>query len=355
MQDDASPAELPAMIESIAGMTRSRDRHELDVALAYLIASCFRAEEIAIVKLHGAAQQRRARLSLRWRSGDRLPPLVREERDEDLLSIDAFPAGRAALASGEGWACVQAHPAPARCCAFVYRIDTEPAGWAQLVVDRVHPPALRELLGLIAIYGNHLTVIDAGERDTLTGLLNRRSFDVVFGRRLDALALEGARAPGERRERVSTHAAPRWLAVMDIDHFKRINDRFGHLYGDEVLVMIGQLMRRELRISDQVFRFGGEEFVVLLAPTPATQVHAVLDRLRESVAAHVFPQVGDVTVSIGYTCVCASDSPSDAFGRADDALYRAKDAGRNCTVAADPLDPATSEKARVLHSDADLF
>ncbi len=347
---------MPAMVESIAGMTRSRDRDGLDAALAFVLATRLGAEEVSLVTLYGETPDLRARVSLQWRVGDRLPPEARPEGDEEPLALDAFPAGRAALAAADGWACL--HPAGSthRCCAVTIRIDAEAVGWAQVVLACSGQAERRQLLALVAIYANHLAVIDAGERDTLTGLLNRRSFDAVFGRRLDALALEAKRPSGERREGVSSsERAPRWLAVIDIDHFKRINDRFGHLYGDEVLVMIAQRMRHELRITDQVFRFGGEEFVVLLAPTPVARVHEVLDRLRERVAAQRFPQIGQVTVSIGYTRVGVADSSSDAFGRADDALYRAKDAGRNRTIGSEIDGASPPEVARVLHSDVDLF
>jgi diguanylate cyclase (GGDEF)-like protein len=122
---------------------------------------------------------------------------------------------------------------------------------------------------------------------------------------------------------------PRWLAVMDVDYFKRVNDRFGHACGDDVLTLLARLMRESFRESDWLFRSGGEEFVVLLESTDGQYVRGILERFRSAVEAYRFPQVGSVTVSVGFTRVRASDDGASAFRRADEALYAAKRRGRN--------------------------
>jgi diguanylate cyclase (GGDEF)-like protein len=117
--------------------------------------------------------------------------------------------------------------------------------------------------------------------------------------------------------------------VIDIDLFKRINDQFGHLYGDEVLVLLARLMLNSFREVDRLFRFGGEEFIIILRDTDACLAAALMEDFRTAVEAFRFPQVGRVTVSVGYTRIVAYDNSSDAFGRADQALYVAKQNGRN--------------------------
>ena len=123
-----------------------------------------------------------------------------------------------------------------------------------------------------------------------------------------------------------------WLGVIDIDHFKRVNDSFGHLIGDEVLLLLSRLMRASFRFHDRLYRFGGEEFVVLMrCHSDADAAHA-LERLRHHTEAYGFPQVGRITISIGFTQVVPSDTPSGAFERADKAVYHAKEHGRNRVV-----------------------
>jgi diguanylate cyclase (GGDEF)-like protein len=124
--------------------------------------------------------------------------------------------------------------------------------------------------------------------------------------------------------------------MLDIDHFKRVNDNYGHLIGDEVLLLLARLMRSQFRFHDQLYRFGGEEFVVLMRCNGEAEAGKVLERMRAATAAHLFPQVGKITVSIGFSEVRAGDSPSGAFERADKAVYYAKEHGRDqvCSYAA---------------------
>jgi diguanylate cyclase (GGDEF)-like protein len=145
----------------------------------------------------------------------------------------------------------------------------------------------------------------------LTGLLNRKTFESQF----DKL-----------RQRLSDAAQPfalepSWLALLDIDHFKAINDRHGHLFGDEVLLLTSRLMKLTLRGRDQLFRFGGEEFLIVLEHTSDSGAHVAFDRLRSAIEAYTFAQVGPVTVSVGYTRVNPMDLPTTCVERADNALY----------------------------------
>jgi diguanylate cyclase (GGDEF)-like protein len=120
-----------------------------------------------------------------------------------------------------------------------------------------------------------------------------------------------------------------WLGVVDIDHFKLVNDNHGHLIGDEVLLLVARLMRSSFRFQDQLYRFGGEEFVVLIRCGTVDQAQAAFERLRSNVENYIFPRVGRITVSVGFTQLRSGDSPSGAFERADKAVYHAKQHGRN--------------------------
>ena len=183
---------------------------------------------------------------------------------------------------------------------------------------------------LARIFGNQIQMLDYSELDSLTRLLNRKTFDEAFDRLLTAAAAPHRDvAPTGDRRHAEEAGLPAWLCVVDIDHFKRINDSFGHLFGDEVLLRMGDLMRRTFRDGDRLFRFGGEEFVVILNAEDEAQAAAGFERLRRAVENHEFPQVGQVTYSIGFTRVSGRDVSTDALGRADEALYYAKEHGRN--------------------------
>jgi len=156
---------------------------------------------------------------------------------------------------------------------------------------------------------------DLASTDELTGLCNRRHFLRLASRELDSLS----------------HGRQHGLALMDLDHFKRINDVHGHAAGDRVLQTFAAVALACLREGDVVARYGGEEFVLLLPNTEADQFTACCERLREafSRAEPLGVQVGSQSVSIGMTLLTLHDDLDEALQRADQALYQAKRDGRN--------------------------
>lgn len=175
---------------------------------------------------------------------------------------------------------------------------------------------------LIKIYQNFTGLINDNERDTLTGLLNRKTFDYKINKILVQMQ-EAAMLENDKTGQVH------FLAIFDIDHFKRVNDEFGHLIGDEVLLLFSQLMTQTFRSNDLIFRFGGEEFVGVFECPSHDDIPNILNRFREKVGRFNFPQVGKVTVSVGYTEILAYGLPSQLIDHADLALYFAKNNGRN--------------------------
>ena len=150
--------------------------------------------------------------------------------------------------------------------------------------------------------------------DSLTGHWNRAHFDHVVDSELD---------------RSLRYKQPVSLILLDIDHFKRVNDVFGHQAGDAVLRELAGLAGAAIRSSDALFRWGGEEFAVLAATTGYRSAGKLADALREKVACHGFPIVGAVTISLGVAEHMAGESAQVWFGRADAMLYAAKREGRN--------------------------
>lgn len=187
--------------------------------------------------------------------------------------------------------------------------------------DAISPYQQRILDGLLQIYTNHIGLLDEAEYDPLTGLLNRRCF---------ATTANGPVAPKANPAQEWTNPTARgWLAVLDLDHFKRVNDTFGHSIGDEVLVLFAQLIQKGFRSADRAYRFGGEEFVITISSSAEEDITHVFERFRKQVEAFRFPQVGQITVSVGYTTLKSKEDAAFAFERADKALYYAKSNGRN--------------------------
>jgi diguanylate cyclase (GGDEF)-like protein len=160
---------------------------------------------------------------------------------------------------------------------------------------------------------------ELSQTDALTGIHNRYFFDQRF-------EYEFSRA---RRYRSSLA-----VVMMDIDHFKVVNDTHGHPFGDLVLRGVAKALERELRDVDTLARYGGEELVAVLPETPHTDAGAIAERLRRSVEAARFESAGQrvpVTISLGVALYPSSvvDTGSELLKVADEALYRAKESGRN--------------------------
>jgi diguanylate cyclase (GGDEF)-like protein len=214
--------------------------------------------------------------------------------------------------------------------------DARHEPYAFLSILRAQPLTADELqtaAGLAQLLANCLAMLDYSETDSLTRLLNRKTFDEYLIKILTSIPAQddsfGDALHLPQRRQANPAARDHWLGVMDIDHFKSINDRFGHLIGDEVLILMANLMRESFRAQDRLFRFGGEEFVALLRPAEFSHAHATFERFRGLVEGHEFPQVGRVTVSIGFTRIKLGDTPSRILDNADEALYWAKEHGRN--------------------------
>ncbi|HEY3592988.1 MAG TPA: GGDEF domain-containing protein, partial [Polyangiaceae bacterium] len=161
-------------------------------------------------------------------------------------------------------------------------------------------------------------------RDPLTGLFNRRYLEETLARELS---------------RANRTGQSLGLIMFDVDHFKRLNDTFGHDAGDTVLRELGRFVERNFRTSDVACRFGGEEFVILVPDTELEQLERRAQRLREAIKQVAFSHqgipLGTVTISLGAgISPDHGDSPDSLLGAADAALYRAKNAGRDRAVLA---------------------
>jgi two-component system, cell cycle response regulator len=191
----------------------------------------------------------------------------------------------------------------------------------------------RLIHNLFILYSNYLNLIEKVKRDKLTNLLNRETLDIEITRILskvennEVLLSKKYRNAIEQREKYEQFSY--WLGILDIDFFKKINDSYGHLYGDDVLILVAQLIEKTVRSFDLVFRYGGEEFVVLLKSNNSEIAKRAFERIHREVENYNFAKVDELTISIGFTKVCHKNGTSEVIGNADKALYFAKENGRN--------------------------
>ncbi len=195
---------------------------------------------------------------------------------------------------------------------------------AILIMGQINTAMLDVFRYLLAIYTNQVILHDYKERDLLTHLPNRQTFDSRFFQVCDYFR--------EHQLHRELHDKGSWIAMLDIDYFKRVNDEYGHQCGDEVLLHFSQLMEQSFRYNDFLFRFGGEEFVVILNLVEMDFARMVLERFRKAVAQYQFPMVGKITVSMGVTHIDSESMPVALLGDADAALYHAKHSGRDRLV-----------------------
>jgi diguanylate cyclase (GGDEF)-like protein len=316
------------VVDHLAELTAFRDRDILDVSLAGALRDLLQPRCVAIHRTVGQPDQRRWLTRARLAQGDAVATADPLGLDLDQLpALHDFPLRHACLERQQTTA--QATGLSHR-TVFPLATDREVVG--VLEIDTLH--ALDEMqqrmvCSVLRIYSNFQGLLDYSERDTLTGLLNRKTFDENFMRVAGMLPRTlAADAPVPAARRLAADAGV-WLGVIDIDHFKRVNDGHGHLIGDEVLLLLARLMRSSFRFHDHLYRFGGEEFVVLMRCADDADAAGAFERLRGNVQTYPFPRVGTITVSVGFTRVRASDTPSEAFERADKAVYHSKQNGRN--------------------------
>jgi diguanylate cyclase (GGDEF)-like protein len=200
-------------------------------------------------------------------------------------------------------------------------IEDEEMGLRIGAVDYITKP-IRPVI-LSARVDTHVTLKRQQDRllqlamhDQLTGLYNRHYMLEMVDQRLS---------------RARRHNTPLSLLIVDLDHFKKINDTHGHIVGDQILEQVSALLNQQCRTEDTVTRFGGEEFLILMEPCSLNQAHYKAEVMRHQIS-ELMPSGIEVTVSIGAAEFSDSDTNfNDMLKRADDALYRAKANGRNQT------------------------
>ncbi len=309
----------PTFIHQVADTTSQRDRDALDRSVVQLLYQFLDADAITLHRVtHDGERYRVSRRLL----------IEREHGDLTAAASDEI-ASLPFLSDTPVWEqCIRrdevlhlALPNSIYRALFPVVGSREVAGRLEIDTRAPMEPRDSDLVhGILRILRNQLSLLDYGERDELTGLLNRRTFEARF----DKL---GEHRRSSRKQ--TSEPGRRWLGLLDIDHFKSINDTYGHLFGDEVLLLVSRIMVGTLGGKEGVFRFGGEEFVIMLEEPSALAARDAFERVRSAIDSHAFPQIGHVTASLGYTEIKSHDVPATSMERADAALYYAKRNGRN--------------------------
>lgn len=215
---------------------------------------------------------------------------------------------------------------PHRC---EYRLNLEGTCYGTLTLNRRQRFSEEELQGVETIISvaicplrnacQYLGIEQAALTDALTGVANKRALDEDLAR---------------SKQLAERHRQQYSLILCDLDHFKAVNDNHGHVVGDHLLQMAAEAMERSLRTSDTIYRFGGEEFAVLLPLTGEKDARDVAERLRIAIGK-ICIDCGDTTLSVTTSCGVAThlygETTEQWLARADEALYQAKHLGRNCT------------------------
>jgi diguanylate cyclase (GGDEF)-like protein len=334
-----------SLIASVADTTSYRDRDSINHAVAGLVLEFLNAESATIYRLIDEGDGRLLYLCVSLTSANRSEPERTPSQPQTPLSLERFPVWKDCVDQQQTRQLIDADGN----ISGAWPIESGRDVVGILVVEGMRELVSRdtELIGaVLRILKNHLAALDYGERDTLTGMLNRKTFEARFEKLRQRLQVSSAAV---------TTVEPSWLALADIDKFKSINDSHGHLFGDEVLLLVAQQMAKCFRGADQLFRFGGEEFVIVLDHATEAGARIAFDRFRAAVEAFEFPQIGHVTLSLGYSRIKPDDGPTTCVERADAALYYAKNHGRNNVRNFEELVAAGELSARADSADTELF
>lgn len=347
------PDEEYSLFESVIHITEERDKRSLEKALVETLADFINYDALILLRLprNSNHDYLEAAVSLpKTATEDKLQLIPHEYGDLHVQLDSSF-----SLCINKDEIIQEEQNSTGRLL-FPITVNNIVTGVLDIYGHQKTKDTERLIRGFIRIYSNFQAIIDDNEHDALTGLLNRKTFDAQLSDFLSSSSAENNDlvTTGENR-RTSNNNTSHWIAILDIDHFKRINDNFGHVYGDEVLLLFADLMKKAFRDSDLLFRYGGEEFVVVLTPASDSDAHIIFDRFRQRLEQFEFPQIGQITVSIGMIQISAQEHPITALERADKALYYAKEHGRNQVRSYHQLLKEGHIKEQLIDSDIELF
>jgi len=328
-----SKNKAPVILDKVATLTGIRDLDIFEFSFMKTLADMLRVNEISLYKFNGASlpcRLIRYTSDTEFKEGVKRTDESREVHFEDIEipitlsnAIDWIESTGRIYSTNSGNQFLTFYPISALGTTIGY-----------LSVTLTHELSESDNLiisSLLSISENFYSLLEENQKDKLTGLLNRKTFDDNISKIQGLISFPSKSEPYTGIEkRGSASEVEYWLSIIDVDHFKKVNDTFGHVYGDEVLLLLSQIMKKTFRPTDLLFRVGGEEFVAILQVRNQGDAIKIFERFRVAVESFVFPQVGQVTISLGGTKIPSQYlTSSDIVGKADQALYHAKKNGRN--------------------------
>jgi len=330
MDDQHATTSLPSMLKNLGTMTAIRDTYLLEQSLLRTLGSLLGMLDASFYRVDEKGEVIRVlHHFVRMTHQDEARSTV--ENVEEMTNAQDIPNIRLSLFASMrtlGKTCTQKIEGG---LLIGYPIYGKGVLLAFFVFQRereVTPVEDAIIQGVLEVFTNYFDLLDTSQRDPLTGLLNRYSLEANLDRLWNLILARLHKTDHGKTKRV--HSPEKyWLGMLDIDHFKKVNDTYGHIIGDEVLITTTRLLQASLRQSDLLYRYGGEEFVAVIAANDLESATHAFERTRSKIEQFQFPQVGQVTISGGFCSADPALSPKEVLNRADSALYAAKDAGRN--------------------------
>lgn len=322
---------LPSLLKKLGAMTAIRDTYLVEQSLLRTIGpllgvletSLYRIDDTGtIIRVLNHSRTVVAEKNDVQRDAERIEEITNDQGIPDTMrelfdNVRLLRKSCSRKDNGGLLICYPLHGENKLCGYFVFQRDRE-----------VTPTEDAIIHGILEVFTNYYELLDTSQRDQLTGLLNRYSLETNLDRLWNLLS---ARLHESDNDNSRRDAAPQtyWLGMLDIDHFKKINDTYGHIIGDEVLILVTRLLESSFRHVDLLYRYGGEEFVAIIAANDLGAATQAFERARNKIEQFTFPQVGHITISGGFSGADPSVLPQEVMHRADSSLYVAKSAGRN--------------------------
>lgn len=312
--------QMENLLASMVEMIKQREQYALETSFGRTVSRLTDAKSLTLYRLKTCNREVLAEPILYFVNNEILP---KPDNPTKSTPISGDPALAAQLAKTNVVEMFEAKTKRIKDLILPLRgVDSQITGYCQ--VKNVRNDAnIQQIIGqLLEFYQHFQSLLDDNERDNLTGLLNRKTLNEQIHKVIRTMQ-------NRHRRNSDTSGGNYCLAMLDIDHFKIVNDSFGHVFGDEVLLKFANLMRESFRENDHMFRYGGEEFVVLLNNVDIKRAQIVMERFIAKVRDFNFPHERHITTSAGVTLIREEDLPVQSIHRADQALYYVKEHGRN--------------------------
>ena len=332
---------MPTLIDHLIALTDHRDRDHLELTLSKALIAMLPIDRVVLARVVSEDSVRRWLdiASLDARGGGKIVDPLRV----DFATLHPIEDNKDRLRCIQGRTEVEVAWAGENGPRITYLPLFNDARNSEEGVVEVHsgtpltPEQTQTIAAMLHVFRNMYNLLAYSDRDALTGLLNRKALDDTFysavleeleaGQDARSQALAAPVAAGqERRHRVPPNY---WLGTVSVDSFTALSDQYGHLIGEEVLLLVARILNNTFRTYDRIYRFGGDQFAVLMHCPDEALVLAAFERFRANMEKFNFPQVGRVTACAGFTRVGPDDSPSTALERAERAVDYAQRNGCN--------------------------